>query len=37
MKQKQDTNLNKNKEDLKFDVIVDDILLYNILLRQKPT
>jgi len=37
MRKKQDTNLNKNIEDLKFELIVDDLLIYDILLRKRPT
>jgi hypothetical protein len=35
MRRKQDTNLNKNIEDLKFELI-DDLLIYDILLRKRP-
>lgn len=37
MRKKQDTNLNKNIEDLKFELIVDDLLIYDILLRKRLT
>ena len=37
MRKKQDTNLNKNIEDLKFELIVDNLLIYDILLRKRLT
>jgi hypothetical protein len=37
MRKKQDTNLNKNIEDLKFELVVDDLLIYDILLRKRLT
>jgi hypothetical protein len=36
MRKKQDTNLNKNIEDLKFELIVGDLLIYDILLGKRP-
>jgi hypothetical protein len=37
MKKKHDTNLNKSVQDLEFDMIVDDLLLYENLTRKKIT
>jgi len=37
MRKKQDTNLNKNIEYLKFELVVDDLLIYDILLRKRLT
>lgn len=35
MRKKQDTKVGKSVEDLKFELIVDDILIYDILLRKR--
>ena len=37
MSKKRDTKLNKNPDDLKSDVIVDDLLIYENLTRKKIT
>jgi len=37
MREKQDTKVGKSVEDLKFELIVDDLLIYDILLRKRPT
>lgn len=36
MRKKQDTKVGKSVEDLKFELIVDDVLIYDILLRKRP-
>jgi len=36
MRKKQDTKVGKSVEDLKFELIVDDLLIYDILLRKRP-
>lgn len=36
MRKKQETNVGKSVEDLKFELIVDDVLIYDILLRKRP-
>jgi hypothetical protein len=36
MRKKQDTKIGKSVEDLKFELIVDDLLIYDILLRKRP-
>jgi hypothetical protein len=36
MRRKQDTKVGKNIEDLKFELIVDDLLIYGALLRKRP-
>jgi len=36
MRKKQDTKVGKGVEDLKFELIVDDLLIYDILLRKRP-
>lgn len=37
MRKKQDTKVGKSVEDLKFELIVDDVLIYDILLRKRLT
>jgi hypothetical protein len=37
MRKKQDTNLNKNVEDFKFEIMADDLLIYETLTRRKIT
>jgi len=37
MRKKQDTKVGKNIEDLKFEMLIDDLLIYDILLRKRPT
>jgi len=37
MRKKQDTKVGKSVDDLKFELIVDDLLIYDILLRKRPT
>jgi hypothetical protein len=37
MRKKQDTKVGKSVEDLKFELIIDDLLIYDILLRKRPT
>ncbi len=36
MRKKPDTSLSKNKEDLKFGIVIDDLLVYEILFRRRP-
>jgi hypothetical protein len=36
MRKKQDTKVGKSVEDLKFEMIVDDLLIYDVLLRKRP-
>jgi len=36
MRKKQDTKVGKSVEDLKFELIVDDVLIYDVLLRKRP-
>ena len=36
MKKKQDTSLNDSKDDLKFEIIIEDLLIYDIMSRKKP-
>ena len=36
MRKKQDTKVGKSVDDLKFELIVDDLLIYDILLRKRP-
>ena len=36
MRKKQDTKVGKSVEELKFELIVDDLLIYDILLRKRP-
>ena len=37
MKKNQDTNLRRNKENLEFDAVVDNVLTYDASLRKRPT
>jgi hypothetical protein len=37
MKKNQDTNLRKNKENLEFDAVVDNVLTYDVSIRKRPT
>ena len=37
MRKKQDTKVGKSVEDLKFELIGDDLLIYDILLRKRLT
>jgi len=37
MKKRQDTNLSKNKENLKFEIFMDDLLIYETLIRRRAT
>jgi len=36
MRKKQDTKVGKSVDDLKFELIVDNLLIYDILLRKRP-
>ena len=36
MRKKQDTKVGKSVEDLKFELVVDDLLICDILLRKRP-
>ena len=37
MKTKQDTKVSKSVEDLKFEMLIDDLLICDILLHKRPT
>ena len=37
MRKKRDTYLSKSLEDLKFEIIVDNFFMYDIILRRRPT
>jgi len=37
MKKRQDTNLSKNKENFKPEIFMDDLLIYEILIRRRMT
>lgn len=35
MKENKDTNLKRNKENLEFDTVVDNVLIYDVSLRKR--
>jgi len=37
MREKQDKKVGKSVEDLRFELIFDDLLIYNVLLYRRPT
>jgi len=37
MRKKQDTKVGKNVEDLKFEMLIDDLLTYDILFHKRLT
>jgi hypothetical protein len=37
MRKRQDTNLSKNKDNLKSEIFMDDLLIYEILIRRRMT
>jgi hypothetical protein len=37
MRKKPDTKLSRNKEDLKIVTMIDDFLVYELLIRRRPT
>jgi hypothetical protein len=36
MKKKQDTRFRRNKENLEFGTVIDDVLIYDASLRKRP-